>query len=351
MPAKKSGAAFVIMPFAPEFQVGFEDVIAPGVRAAGLECVRADQEALGHIHQMMFERLFESPVVVADVSGTNPNVFYELGVAHCTASKTVTVVREDYRDRIPFDIAPYRVLVYPKRPDASAGDKETAAYDAAASAAAAALADSITAVLDVDAGGIANPVQDFLATRSPLTCGESRHIERFTETHEEEMVRTAVSDIVAVGITSSHFCKVLARVVEEGERTAPLRIRILSLARDDRSDWRYVYHLREGHPVADDGLEELLAEDAMIIEQTSRILRRLNARGDCDAEIAYFSAIPLFWAYMIDDERIIVGNLAMNRVSSRMPVSVFVRDDPRTRSAYRYHASTIEALAAGAVQG
>ena len=88
-----SRSAFVIMPFSPEFEASFDDVIEPAVRAAGLECIRADQEALGHIHQMMFERIFESAAVVADVSGGNPNVFYELGVCHTTARKTVTVTR------------------------------------------------------------------------------------------------------------------------------------------------------------------------------------------------------------------------------------------------------------------
>jgi hypothetical protein len=113
MPHAAFTSGFVIMPFDPQFRAGYDDVIAPGMRAAGLAAVRADQEELGHIHGMMFERIFKSPVVIADVSGANPNVFYELGVSHSTAAKTITVVREDYREAIPFDIAPYRVLVYP----------------------------------------------------------------------------------------------------------------------------------------------------------------------------------------------------------------------------------------------
>jgi hypothetical protein len=48
-------SAFVIMPFDQEFITAYDDVMAPGVRAAGLAPVRADQEVLG--------------------SGANPNVF------------------------------------------------------------------------------------------------------------------------------------------------------------------------------------------------------------------------------------------------------------------------------------
>ena len=340
--------AFVFMPFAPEFKAGFDDVIEPAVRAAGLECIRADQEALGHIHKMMFERIFESAVVVADVSGGNSNVFYELGVSHTTARKTVTVVREDFRERIPFDIAPYRVIIYPKRPEGTTGKGEMTSYQESLGRVVASLAGSIAAVLDQDAEGIANPVQDYLTTRSPLTCGESRYVDFLTETDEEEMVRRAASEIVAVGITGAHFSRVLAHVLEAGERGRPLRARILCLDPSDRDGWRYVYHLREGRAVTDEELEDLLAEDGAILERTSRVIKRLNPRDGFEGEIVCYSGIPVFWAYLVDDERIIVGNLAMNRLSSRLPVSVLVRDDPRTRAVYRYYNEAVQGLSLSA---
>jgi hypothetical protein len=341
-------SAFVIMPFAPEYRAGYDDVIAPAMRGANLAAVRADEEGLGHIHAMMFERIFESPVVIADVSGANPNVFYELGVSHGAAGKTVMVVREDYRDVIPFDIAPYRVLVYPKRPEDSCTDEERAAYDKAASHAANALAASLSAILQDGAKGIANPVQDFLAKRSPLSCSDSRQFDSLTETDEEQMILEAQSDIVAVGITGSHFAKVMHRVIEDGARTIPLRVRILGLDPRNRDGWRYVYHLREGHSVSDGQFDDLYEEDQMILRRTARFLRKLNERSDFDGEILSFAGIPVFWAYVIDGRRILVGNLAMNRFSARLPVSVLVKDDPRTRSLYNYYASAIENLVASA---
>jgi hypothetical protein len=343
-------SAFVIMPFDPQFRAGYDDVIAPGMRAAGLAAVRADQEALGNIHGMMFERIFESPVVIADVSGANPNVFYELGVSHSMASKTVTVVREDYREAIPFDIAPYRVLVYPKRPDDSCSDDERTAYEKKASEAAAALATSLAAILHDDAEGIANPVQDYLTKRSPLTCRESRHFDRLRDTDEEQMIAGANSDIVAVGITGHGFMQRLAGVVEDEVRTTPLRVRLLALDPEDRDGWRYVYYLREGRTVSDDEFDALFAEDRVMIQQTSRFFQRLNKRDDFDGEILYFRGIPIFWAYVVDEERIFVGNLAMNRFTARLPVSVLVKDDPRSRSVYRYYRSVIEALTTAATQ-
>jgi hypothetical protein len=345
-----SRSAFVIMPFDPQFRAGYDDVIAPAMRAADLAAVRADEEELGHIHGMMFERIFESPVVIADVSGANPNVFYELGVSHGAAGKTVMVVREDYRDTIPFDIAPYRVLIYPKRPQDSCSDEERAAYDRGAGQAANALAASLSAILEDGATGIANPVQDFLAKRSPLTCSDSRQFDSLNETHEEQMIVEADSDIVAVGITGAHFAKVLYRVIEDGVRTKPLRVRILGLDPGDRDGWRYVYHLREGRTVSDEQFDDLYEEDQMVIRRTSRFLQRLNERDDFDGETLFFPGIPVFWAYILDAQRIFVGNLAMNRFSARLPVSVLVKDDPRTRSLYNYYAKAIGDLTAAAKQ-
>lgn len=333
-----SKSAFVIMPFEPEFQAGYDDVIAPGMRAAGLAAVRADQDALGNIEGMMFGRIFESPVVIADVSGADPNVFYELGISHSAARKTITVVREDYLDRIPFDIAPYRVLIYPKRPNCSCSREDRAAYEKRASEAVASLASeavaslaaSLAAILEPNAEGIANPVQDFLAQRSPLTCSQSMQVDSLQETHEEEMIANANRDIVAIGITCAHFTRVLCRVIEDGVRTTPLRVRLLALDPEDRDGWRYVYHLREGRALPDDEFDELFAEDRMMIHRTSRFLDRLNERDDFDGEISYFSGIPVFWAYVVDGERMFVGNLSMNRFSARLPVSVLVKDYPRT---------------------
>jgi hypothetical protein len=344
MPMKSSNTAFVIMPFAPEFRPGYEEVIEPAVRAAGLECIRADQETLGHIHRMMFERIFESPVVVADISGGNPNVFYELGVSHAAACRTVTVVRQDYAKGIPFDIAPYRVIIYPKRPEEPADERAAGAYREALAEAVSALAASIIAIQDKESGGVPNPVQDYLATRSPLTCGESRYVDSLTDSDEEEMLRTANS-LTAVGITGLHFATLLARVVEAGERTKPLSVRLLCLDPDDRDGWRYVYHLREGRVVSDDEFEDLLAEDRMTYTRVSRVVERLNRRSDFRGEIVSYSGIPVIWAYLVDDERLIVGNFAMNRLSSRLPVSVLVRDDPRTRTMYRYYTAVVEGLA------
>ncbi|MGD0362163.1 MAG: DUF4071 domain-containing protein, partial [Bryobacteraceae bacterium] len=83
---------FVLMPFgkkpdfsgAPiDFDAVYEKLIAPAIREAGLDPIRADEEVVGGIiHKPMFERLILCQYAVADLTTANANVFYELGVRH-----------------------------------------------------------------------------------------------------------------------------------------------------------------------------------------------------------------------------------------------------------------------------
>ena len=83
---------FVQMPFGKKmdaagrvtnFDSVYDQIIAPAVARAGLEPIRADEEKIGGtIHKPMFERLMLCHYVVADITGANPNVFYELGIRH-----------------------------------------------------------------------------------------------------------------------------------------------------------------------------------------------------------------------------------------------------------------------------
>ena len=94
------------------FDSVFQKVIAPAVERAGLEPIRADEEKIGGtIHKPMFERLMLCHYAVADITGANPNVFYELGIRHALRpSSTVILFVEG--TVIPFDIALVRGISY-----------------------------------------------------------------------------------------------------------------------------------------------------------------------------------------------------------------------------------------------
>lgn len=112
---------FVLMPFGRKtdaagrvtnFDSVFKKIIAPAVEQAGLEPIRADEEKIGGtIHKPMFERLMLCHYAVADITGANPNVFYELGIRHALRpSSTAILFREG--TVIPFDIALVRGISY-----------------------------------------------------------------------------------------------------------------------------------------------------------------------------------------------------------------------------------------------
>src|SRR5690606_21398661 len=76
-----------------------------------LECKKADDiwENATFI-QDIFELIFTSKVVVADFTGKNPNVFYEVGIAH-TLGKTVVPITQSMDD-VPSDLGHHRALKY-----------------------------------------------------------------------------------------------------------------------------------------------------------------------------------------------------------------------------------------------
>jgi tetratricopeptide (TPR) repeat protein len=112
---------FVLMPFGKKmdaagrvtnFDSVYDQIIAPAVARAGLEPIRADEEKIGGaIHKPMFERLMLCHYAVADITGANPNVFYELGIRHAMRPRSTVIVFGE-GTVLPFDIALVRGLSY-----------------------------------------------------------------------------------------------------------------------------------------------------------------------------------------------------------------------------------------------
>jgi hypothetical protein len=91
----------------------YRTIIKPAVKNAGLECVRADEIVhSGMIDVPMYEQLLNADVVVADLSTSNKNAFYELGVRHALKPYTTIVICEDGLKAFPFDINHVAVRQY-----------------------------------------------------------------------------------------------------------------------------------------------------------------------------------------------------------------------------------------------
>jgi len=113
---------FVLMPFGIKKDPGggpdidfdriYEQGIRPGIEAADMDPIRADEERLGGIiHKAMFERLLLCDYAVADLTTANANVFYELGVRHAVRPAT-TIATFATSQKIPFDVNFLRALPY-----------------------------------------------------------------------------------------------------------------------------------------------------------------------------------------------------------------------------------------------
>lgn len=100
----------VMMPFSRDFNEVYSS-IKESCRSVGVSCQRVDDIWKNStIIQDIFELIYTSSIVIADLSGKNPNVFYEIGIAH-TLGKAVIPIVQNFDD-IPFDLRHHRALTY-----------------------------------------------------------------------------------------------------------------------------------------------------------------------------------------------------------------------------------------------
>jgi tetratricopeptide (TPR) repeat protein len=116
-PTAESGTCFVVMGFGKktDFETGrvldldqsYLSLIKPAVEAARLKCIRADEIVhSGLIDVPMYEQLLKADVVVADISTSNRNALYELGVRHALRPYTTVIIAEEMMMKSPtFDLS------------------------------------------------------------------------------------------------------------------------------------------------------------------------------------------------------------------------------------------------------
>lgn len=95
--------AFVLMPFASEF----DDIYKFGIQAVALECSVVAERVDEQIYsETMLERIYRqidaADFIIADLTGKNPNVFYEIGYAHAKGKPCTLLTQRT--DDIPFDL-------------------------------------------------------------------------------------------------------------------------------------------------------------------------------------------------------------------------------------------------------
>ena len=84
-------------------------IITPAAEECGYETVRADKiSEPGMITSQVIQNLIDDALVIADLTGRNPNVFYELAIRHAVRKPIVQVIQQG--EPIPFDVAQSRTI-------------------------------------------------------------------------------------------------------------------------------------------------------------------------------------------------------------------------------------------------
>jgi hypothetical protein len=113
-----SDYCFVLMPFADTYDIQkvYQDHVKLVLESrCGLRCERADDiYDIRGVMQLVWEGINRARLVVADLTGKNANVFYELGIAH-TLGKPVVILTQSM-EFVPSDLRHWKCIVYEYKP-------------------------------------------------------------------------------------------------------------------------------------------------------------------------------------------------------------------------------------------
>jgi len=101
---------FIAMPYAKEFNNAYYFGIKQPIEQRGRKCERVDQDTFtGDIVERIKQRISNSELIIADITGNNPNVFFEVGYAE-GVGKTVILISQE--QETPFDLKTIRQIRY-----------------------------------------------------------------------------------------------------------------------------------------------------------------------------------------------------------------------------------------------
>lgn len=104
------GFIFVLTPFHSRFDEDFQTIksVCHGV---GLKCLRGDETFIeSDIFPMMLKYILKSDFIIANITGRNPNVLYELGIAQAL-DKNVLLISKNPKE-LPIDIKSRKFVIY-----------------------------------------------------------------------------------------------------------------------------------------------------------------------------------------------------------------------------------------------
>lgn len=102
---------FVVMQFSEQYNELYSEVIKRICSEMNLEAVRADETyGPGLIIAEIEKQIQESKIIIAEISPVNANVYYEVGYSHALKKPTILIAEKS--TLLPFDVSPFRTLLY-----------------------------------------------------------------------------------------------------------------------------------------------------------------------------------------------------------------------------------------------
>jgi hypothetical protein len=104
----------MIMPFSDNIvKTAYDCVVKPVFDRMEIKIRKADEIwTVNPLYDDIIKEIQVASVVVVDISGKNPNVFYELGVAHTIKQQKTIILTHDEFASTPFDVAHFRIIKY-----------------------------------------------------------------------------------------------------------------------------------------------------------------------------------------------------------------------------------------------
>lgn len=103
---------FVLTPFSEEEKSTFS-AIKEICGNAGLKCMRGDEtHREGNLLRHIVTYILECDIIIANINGRNPNVFYELGICHSIGKPVIMISNFKFKDTLPFDVSGKNIVFY-----------------------------------------------------------------------------------------------------------------------------------------------------------------------------------------------------------------------------------------------
>jgi len=102
--------AFVLMPLTAQWSEAVYSAIGNAAEREKWAVSRADELKGNWVMRDIWKSIQKAEIVIVDLTGRNPNVFYELGIAHTLGRKSLLLAQD--ADDIPFDVLGLRTIIY-----------------------------------------------------------------------------------------------------------------------------------------------------------------------------------------------------------------------------------------------